>query len=173
MLKHYIPAEQLATLQDLVAAHYAIGWYRPTAVGIIEDVSTNRVLVSHSPKGDAWGFPQGGIGPEERVLDALLREIWEELGIPDEELTVARFCHAGTLDTPGRKRDGFTRGKLYLYFHVQREGSTPIRYKQDEVDSHQWVRLASAPEKVLDLCARTPEKRDSLVAALGHLFEGT
>ncbi|MCC5859173.1 MAG: Nudix family hydrolase [Ectothiorhodospiraceae bacterium] len=54
------------------------------AVGVVVD-SVGRVLISRRPdhvhQGGLWEFPGGKVEPEESVLQALDRELYEELGI--------------------------------------------------------------------------------------------
>jgi nucleoside triphosphatase len=48
----------------------------------------------HSNRGvfpGQWGFPGGGIEPNEKMIDALRRELKEELGIEIKEIKPAFF----------------------------------------------------------------------------------
>lgn len=35
---------------------------------------------------DAWQFPQGGVNPEETPEQAMFRELWEEVGLAEEDV---------------------------------------------------------------------------------------
>ena len=37
---------------------------------------------------DSWQFPQGGIDPGEKPLDAMYRELYEEVGLGDKDVTL-------------------------------------------------------------------------------------
>lgn len=54
--------------------------YRPN-VGIIVHNDNGRLLWARRVGGNAWQFPQGGIKKNETPIDALYRELEEELGL--------------------------------------------------------------------------------------------
>ena len=54
--------------------------YRPN-VGIILCNAEGRLLWARRVGQDAWQFPQGGIKSNEQPLDALYRELHEEVGL--------------------------------------------------------------------------------------------
>ena len=64
--------------------------YRPNVCVIVTD-GRGRVLLCKrvdEQYGDTWQTVQGGIDDGEGVIDAALRETWEELGVPTSAITV-------------------------------------------------------------------------------------
>jgi putative (di)nucleoside polyphosphate hydrolase len=61
--------------------------YRPN-VGIILCNSANRLLWARRIGQEAWQFPQGGIKADEEPLDALYRELREEIGLEPRHVEV-------------------------------------------------------------------------------------
>ncbi len=55
-------------------------------VGIILANTQGQVLWARRVKHDAWQFPQGGIDYGETPLDAMYRELWEEVGLYPEHV---------------------------------------------------------------------------------------
>jgi len=50
-------------------------------IGIILVNQQRQVLLAKRVGQDAWQFPQGGINSDEKIKDALLRELYEEIGL--------------------------------------------------------------------------------------------
>lgn len=61
--------------------------YRPN-VGIILMNPQGKLLWAKRVGQDAWQFPQGGIKKNERVEDALFRELEEEVGLLDSHVCI-------------------------------------------------------------------------------------
>ncbi len=61
--------------------------FRPN-VGIILANRDGRVLWARRVGQDAWQFPQGGIEPDESPLEALYRELGEEVGLAASDVQV-------------------------------------------------------------------------------------
>lgn len=61
--------------------------YRPN-VGIIVCNKDNKVLWAKRSGLDAWQFPQGGVKPGEALIDAMYRELHEEVGLYPEDVTI-------------------------------------------------------------------------------------
>ena len=54
--------------------------YRENVAAIIINKDKKVLMCEHAWIDDAWQFPQGGVDGKEKMDDAVLRELWEELG---------------------------------------------------------------------------------------------
>jgi putative (di)nucleoside polyphosphate hydrolase len=61
--------------------------YRPN-VGIVLSNAAGEVFWARRRGQDAWQFPQGGINSEESPLEAMYRELYEEVGLEAEHVEV-------------------------------------------------------------------------------------
>lgn len=61
--------------------------YRPN-IGIIIANDDNKLLLAKRVNQDSWQFPQGGIKNDEKELDALFRELYEEVGLNNKQVTI-------------------------------------------------------------------------------------
>lgn len=110
--------------------------YRPN-VGIILCNAEGRLLWARRIGQDAWQFPQGGIKAHEQPLDALYRELWEEVGLQQSDVEVIGST---------RRWLRYRLPKRYL-----RRDSTPMCIGQKQM----WylLRLVADEASVrLDLC---------------------
>lgn len=57
-------------------------------IGIILVNDDRRVFLARRIGHDAWQFPQGGVNAHENVMEALYRELNEEIGLEPEDVTV-------------------------------------------------------------------------------------
>jgi putative (di)nucleoside polyphosphate hydrolase len=69
--------------------------FRPN-VGIIVANDVGDVLWARRLRQNAWQFPQGGIMPDETPEQALYRELYEELGLTQEDVEIMG-CTSGWL----------------------------------------------------------------------------
>lgn len=61
--------------------------YRPN-VGIVLSNAAGEVFWARRRGQDAWQFPQGGINSKESPLEAMYRELYEEVGLEAEHVEV-------------------------------------------------------------------------------------
>ena len=55
-------------------------------VGIILSNQKGQVLWAQRMGQDAWQFPQGGVNPDETAEQAMFRELWEEVGLREQDV---------------------------------------------------------------------------------------
>jgi len=117
--------------------------YRPNIAAILQD-DLGRILVAEriSIRG-AWQFPQGGIDDGEDVIDALKREIREELGLAE---TCYEPLHSRTgyrYDfPPNHRRQGMWAGQEQTYFLCRFLGTdADIDLDQDDAEfsAFRWI----------------------------------
>lgn len=104
-----------------------------SVVAVIIDDEDRVLLTKRSipPFQDMWVMPGGKINLGESILDALKREVHEEVGLEVEiEGLVDVFEHL----TPGENNDHF----VILYYRC-RPLYCDIRHNEDEVSEFAWV----------------------------------
>jgi len=127
-------------------------------VGIILVNDSNRVFWGRRHGHDAWQFPQGGLAKSETALQAMYRELKEEIGLDKEDVEVLGST---------RRWLKYRLPKQYL-----RHGSSPLVIGQKqkwfllrlkaseqklrldlsdspEFDSWRWVEFDEPPEHVI------------------------
>lgn len=57
-------------------------------VGIVLVNSSKRVFWGRRIGHETWQFPQGGVGIQESAEDAMFRELYEEVGLSPEDVTI-------------------------------------------------------------------------------------
>jgi putative (di)nucleoside polyphosphate hydrolase len=87
--------------------------FRPS-VGAIVFNQTGKLLCGRRKDLGYWQFPQGGMHPEEDPVNAALREVNEEMGLPSDKLEMVpqplfpheRFCYHRSMFKDGIHYDG-------------------------------------------------------------------
>lgn len=122
--------------------------YRPN-VGIMIANAAGRLLWARRIGQEAWQFPQGGIGLNEPVEDALFRELHEEVGLkPDQVRILAHTRNWLHYRLPGRVRrpDGSgnpcigQKQRWYLLQLLADDSAVSLTASQpQEFDDWRWV----------------------------------
>lgn len=113
----------------LIRAAGAVVWQGPP--------NRPRIALIHRPRYDDWSLPKGKLEPDEHVLLATLREVWEETGL---EVTLGR-----PLPAQGYLRD--TRPKRVDYWTASISADTGFQ-ATDEVDNLAWFPVAEAMKRL-------------------------
>lgn len=143
--------------------------FRPN-VGIVVHNAHGQVLWAHRiGEGDAWQFPQGGIGRGESPEQALFRELREEVGLGEAAVAISG-CTKGWLRyrVPRRlRRDARFVGQKQKWFLLRLLAApSAVRVGQGgaaEFDGWRWVSYWYPVGKVVAF------KRQVYRRALGEL----
>jgi len=114
---------------------------RLIVVPVIRD-DDGRVLLCKMPPDRGvfpgqWGLPGGGVEPGERIYDALVREVGEELGVSLLSATPLFFkdgVHEKTVPGEGR----ILLYMVFLLFECRVDAGQPIRLN-DEFSEFTWA----------------------------------
>ena len=121
-----------------------MGNYRPNVAALILN-KKGRLLVCERVKSDgAWQFPQGGVDDGETALEALFREVWEEVGLRPECYDVIEYREGYRYEFPPEKSDrkGFV-GQEQTYFLCQLHDDAPepdVTYEAKEFQDYKWIK---------------------------------
>jgi putative (di)nucleoside polyphosphate hydrolase len=122
--------------------------YRPCVAGIFVD-DTGLLLVGRRTGTDSWQFPQGGIEGNETPLEAIKREMAEELGIFNFEV-LKISANWITYDFPagigGEKAKKF-KGQTQIWFLLKlKPDQQPdlARASDKEFDAFKWITAKEA-----------------------------
>ncbi|MDR3402478.1 MAG: RNA pyrophosphohydrolase [Chthoniobacter sp.] len=128
--------------------------YKPNVAAILRN-SRGRILVCERlGVPGAWQFPQGGIDDGETPEQALIREVWEEIGVQAEDIHILeRKGPYRYLYGSGRIKRGH-HGKEQFYFLCEYSGldaQINVDTKHPEFQAFRWIatedfQLAWLPE---------------------------
>jgi putative (di)nucleoside polyphosphate hydrolase len=140
-------------VKELLTNYFRAGWamldregYRPN-VGIILCNSRNEVFWAKRVREHSWQFPQGGINYGETPIQAMYRELHEEVGLlPPHVRILGRTRNWLRYDVPSHwiRRDlrGNYRGQKQIWFllrFVGRECDVSLRESaKPEFDAWRW-----------------------------------
>jgi 8-oxo-dGTP pyrophosphatase MutT (NUDIX family) len=145
---------------------------RPTAAGVLIHEESGDVLIVYGTavEQDAGlnpGIVKGGIDRSEGVVDALIREIYEELGIPHYQIDILGYL--GRHDVKSLKQKGGYARKRYYVVVVLYRGDKDIVVNPLEVAGHEWLPIEEVREVVNVLRGCRPEKHKALTQIFGVL----
>ena len=153
--------------------------YRPGVVGVF--VNQNKVLLLNKADWSLWLFAQGGIKNNETTMEALQREMTEELGAD----FVSTWISEPTLilqDRIGFKRDSQNNRQLNLdngttikmtgkhyYYYVIAVESQNLDISQTDFDEYRWLDYDQALELAQTIYQKN--KQRALLKVLDLLVE--
>ena len=121
--------------------------YRPNIAAILQDPKDKILVAERITIRGAWQFPQGGVDDGEELIDALRREVREELGVTPDRYEPIR-CRTGyRYEFPAyHRRNGVWDGQEQTYFLCRFHGTDhdiDLAQPHPEFASYRWI----APEE--------------------------
>jgi putative (di)nucleoside polyphosphate hydrolase len=142
--------------------------YKDNVAAIFRNARGRILVCERLGVRDAWQFPQGGIDEGETPEQALVREVWEEIGVRSRDFRIVeRRGPYSYLYGNGRIKRGF-HGKVQFYFLCDYTGSDDaIRVETDhpEFADFRWIDPADFRLNWLP-----PMKRDVYRAVFADFF---
>ncbi|MBR9813581.1 RNA pyrophosphohydrolase [bacterium] len=127
-------------------------------VGIILANDAGQLLLAKRIGQDAWQFPQGGIRRDETPLQAMYRELHEELGLRPEHVEILgqtsdwlRYRLPKKFIRKGRKPTCIGQKQQWFLLRMLADESA-LDFEADEVpefDGWKWVTPDEPPETVI------------------------
>lgn len=143
--------------------------YRENVAAIIINKDKKILMCEHAWIDDAWQFPQGGVEKDELEDEAMLRELWEELGtkkfkILDKMPECIKYMFPYYLKDK-YQFDGQEQKYFLLYFYGE---DSEIRFdnqEKPEFKKIEWVEFSEPPLRVIYF------KKLAYLQALGYFKE--
>lgn len=144
--------------------------YRPNVAGMMVRQDGKLLICERSGQKGAWQFPQGGIDPGETALDAVRREIREEVGFLPTQYDIVESRKGYCYDYPPevleyvreKRRQPFV-GQEQEYFLCRLHADAPAPDLDNrEFCAYQWItpaefKLEWLPEFKKEVYARVLE----------------
>ena len=117
--------------------------YRPNVAGILRNDKGKILVCERIKQADSWQFPQGGVDEGEKTLEALYREIEEEIGVAKSLYSVSETRSGYRYEfEKGRNKYGFD-GQEQTYFLCDFHGRPEdicIGTKHPEFRDTRWIK---------------------------------
>ncbi len=147
--------------------------YRPNVAALMTNLEGNLLICERTTIPGSWQFPQGGIDSGESALDALHREVSEEIGLSPSHYEVLshrsgyRYLYPEKVRLAKLKKHG-NHGQEQTYFHcLLNPNAPPINVSQSppEFSAYRWI----SPDE-FDLDWLPSFKRETYAAVLSDFF---
>lgn len=117
--------------------------YRKNVAAILLNAHGEILICERKGNKNAWQFPQGGVDKGEKLIDALYREVWEEVGLEKSSYSVQKqlggYKYLYPAKVASRKRHV---GQEQTYFLCRLNADSPEVHIADdnpEFQDYDWV----------------------------------
>jgi len=115
--------------------------YRANVAALIVNPKGKILVCERSGQNGAWQFPQGGVDKGESSIEALYREVLEEVGLPPTSYDAVEYIEGYRYDFPESKKrsKGYDGQEQTYYLCVLHKGAPEpdINYDADEFQENE------------------------------------
>lgn len=90
-----------------------------------------KLLLERRRDSDTWGLVGGGVKKTEEPIDAMVREIWEELGLRVKKEALRKLAVYGEPGRIAAYRDGSIWRMVVVVFALELSEGTPLRISEE------------------------------------------
>ena len=118
--------------------------YRPNVAILLLNRKGKLLICKRSGSKGAWQFPQGGVDKGEEVIDALAREVEEEIGLPwkSYKLLESAEGYSYLYPNPVKKNGVKYDGQEQTYYLCRLKKKAPeidLGKKSPEFSDYKWI----------------------------------
>jgi putative (di)nucleoside polyphosphate hydrolase len=115
--------------------------YRLNVAGILRNREGKILICERIQVRNAWQFPQGGVDSGETLEQALVRELWEEIGLDPGDFRIVEKRSGYRYRFPSGRKKGFA-GKDQTYFlceFLAEDAKINVDTEHPEFRSWRWI----------------------------------
>lgn len=136
-----------------------------SAGGIV--INTLGKVLLATKDGETWMLPKGHVDPGEQLLEAAKREIWEETGLPQEEMSVVGIEPLGMYQRykirPDSSPDPSEFKSIYIY-HITTHYSGALEPIDTKHKTANWFEKSEVAELL-----RHPEDKEFFTSIIDKI----
>ena len=139
--------------------------YRQNVAIVVLNLAGLILACQRADKYKGWQLPQGGIELNESPLDAMFRELKEEIGTNKVEV-IGQLPHTITYDWPSELKYRGYHGQEQYYFLVRLKEEHAVCLStatSNEFDNFEWLGMGDFSKRIIGF------KKDAYMQALEQL----